>query len=107
MGSGVEEFLPSAHATVMCRAVQEALNNICKHAEAQYVSVTVHLDGVHVRLVVEDDGRGIGAGAGRSSGLRRMQERAELLGGSFDVESAANNGTAVYVALPVDTEGVS
>ncbi len=80
----------------------EALSNAARHAEATEVSVSVAVDR-EVRLVVQDNGRGIGSD--RRSGMRNMQERAELLGGGLDVVSAPGHGTTLTWSVPVATKG--
>jgi PAS domain S-box-containing protein len=89
------------------RICQEALNNICKHAEASNVSVLLeHRDG-RISLVVEDDGIGFEPGKkavvtsdDRGMGLLGMKERAELVGGDIEIETALGKGTTVYVRVP-------
>jgi len=64
----------------------------------------------HAVLIVEDDGRGFDAvgveadGAVRGMGLVGMRERAALVGGTVEVESADGSGTTVYVRVPVRLE---
>ncbi len=75
--------------------VREALSNVARHAQGH--SVVVHLAvGDEVVLTVTDDGTGYVDG-GRSSGLRNMTERAEALGGSFEVRRAGDDGGTVAV----------
>lgn len=89
------------------RIGQEALNNICKHAKANNVSVLLeHLEG-EISLIIEDDGIGfepskkaVLTGEDRGMGLLGMKERAELIGGAFEIESSIGNGTTVYVRVP-------
>ena len=66
-----------------------------------------------LKLVVEDDGVGfdldpntIFTGEDRGMGLIGMKERAELLGGSFNIESSVGNGTSVFVRVSADGSGV-
>jgi PAS domain S-box-containing protein len=89
------------------RIAQEALNNTAKHAHANRVSVLLELRDETLTLVVEDDGRGFEAkeeavmtGNGRGMGLLGMKERAELFGGTTEIETAPGKGTAVYVRVP-------
>jgi PAS domain S-box-containing protein len=87
------------------RIAQEALNNVLKHAAATHVDVLLELrDGV-LTLIVEDDGRGFDAENppqrdGRGIGLVSMRERAALLGGALEVETAVDDGTTVYARVP-------
>jgi PAS domain S-box-containing protein len=90
------------------RIAQEALQNVQKHAGSTRVSVQLEFrDGLAV-LVVEDDGRGFdseAAGAGGSMGLINMRERAVLVGGELEIESAPGAGTTVFVRVPFGAPG--
>jgi two-component system sensor histidine kinase UhpB len=92
--------------TNLYRIVQEALNNVVKHARASRVSVLVHLRREGVTLIVEDDGRGFNVRdvpSGDDShgfGMIGMRERTELLGGDFEVESGPEQGTSILVRVP-------
>jgi PAS domain S-box-containing protein len=96
------------------RIIQEALTNVAKHSRAARASLVVErLDGV-VRVIIEDDGRGFDTAAiggvevsSRRLGLRGMQERAVLLGGSLEVESSPGSGTTLFVRMPVDASRTS
>ncbi len=89
------------------RIVQEALNNIAKHAKASNASVLLQrLDGT-IRLIIEDDGIGfkpsekaIITDDDRGMGLLGMKERAELIDGRIEIESSIGNGTTIYVRVP-------
>ncbi len=63
--------------------LSEALTNVARHARASRAQVAVETDGRELRLTVADDG--VGLPGRRRSGLRNMAERAEQLGGSFEV----------------------
>jgi len=90
------------------RIVQEALNNVAKHAHATRVDVLLSTANGQVVLVIEDDGVGFELTdpsiSSRGIGLASMRERAGLAGATLDVESTIGRGTAVYIkAAP--TEG--
>lgn len=101
-------FPPSLEITVY-RVVQEALNNVRKHAAARRVGLIVEQREGELRVIVEDDGRGFDparlrpAAPGRHLGLRGMAERAAQAGGRVEVESAPGRGTTLYLRLPVPT----
>lgn len=87
----------------LLRAVQEALNNVWKHARAAQVVVTLSYMGERVALDVRDDGTGFvpsEAMNGVGFGLRAMRERIEQLGGELAIESEMGAGTTVSVLLP-------
>ena len=91
--------------TALYRIVQEALTNVAKHAGAGRVSIVVTRRRGGVTAVVEDDGRGFGAGETRGDGLGLvgMKERVALLGGRLAIESARDEGTALVAYVPVPT----
>jgi two-component system sensor histidine kinase DegS len=101
--------LAEAAQTVVLRVVQEALQNVRKHAGATNVVVaTSRSDGQWV-VEVRDDGRGFDTGAvaargRRNFGLQFMRERAELVGAQFEVRSRPEAGTVVRLAIPVPRE---
>ena len=107
VANGVHDVPPDVQEHLY-RLTQEALHNVAKHAAANHVSVMVERRGAELVLLVEDDGRGFSEddtlGRSRASGLglTSMRERAAIIGGSLTVESAAGQGTSVYVriALP-------
>jgi signal transduction histidine kinase len=86
------------------RITQEALNNALKHAKARTISVQLNVSRDVIRLSVEDDGSGMTV-SNRSSinsgnGLINMRDRAEVMGGQFNVESDDHRGTLVTVEVP-------
>lgn len=92
------------------RIVQEALNNVAKHASAHRVSILLERRGSEVVLIVEDDGAGFNVQSIASParqhgglGLVSMQERAALVGGHVQFESARGKGTTVFVRIPART----
>jgi PAS domain S-box-containing protein len=94
------------------RIAQGALTNVARHAAASKVSIQLSDRDHHVVLSVEDDGRGFDLTELRARrdvrsgmGLRGMRERAELLGGAFEVESTPQQGTKIQVRIPVPQAG--
>jgi len=96
--------LPRAQSLALFRIFQEALTNVARHAGAQLIEVRLAATPEALTLQVHDDGRGIQAGeiAGlRSLGLLGMRERAQRLGGTFDIQGVPGDGTIVTVSIPV------
>ena len=87
------------------RIAQEAAANVLKHAEATSITLTLKLIGDRVVLGVRDDGCGFVPEAKRqrgSLGLSGMSERAQLLDGNFDCDSAPGRGTVVTASIPFE-----
>jgi PAS domain S-box-containing protein len=104
---GIERrrFLPDFE-TAIYRIVQEALNNVARHANVDVVRVRVWADEDHVGVQIEDAGVGFDPDASArhdrtSTGLRGMRERAELLDGHLTVDSAPGRGCRVTCELPI------
>ncbi len=100
-----EERLPPAVETALFRAVQEALTNVAKHADADRVRIAVAFLPQVLEVRVEDDGRGFDVpevlhGEGAGLGLLGMRERMGLLDGSVEIASRPGEGTRVTLRVP-------
>jgi PAS domain S-box-containing protein len=85
--------------------VQEALNNVLRHAKASQVHVHIQLFEDRVSVEVSDNGAGFEldlAAKGRGLGLISIRERAQRLGGELDIESVLGQGTRIYLEIPLD-----
>jgi two-component system CheB/CheR fusion protein len=105
--------LPSLVETSLYRIAQEALNNVAKHAAATSVDMLLERRDAQAVLIIEDNGRGfdpfrVEAEPMRGMGLIGMRERAALVGGSVEIESAPGQGTTVFVRVPykLETKGL-
>jgi signal transduction histidine kinase len=117
-----DERLPAATETAIFRVIQEALNNVGKHADTKRVdlslerrpTVTSSASGGErgsIRLTVRDYGRGFvpeessgrraPGGPGERVGMTGMRERVVLLGGDFRVVSRPGAGTTVVAEIPL------
>jgi len=96
------EWLEPPDALHVLRLMQEALTNALKHARASRVRVVTRDLGRRVEIRVEDDGEGFDVGTiSQGRGLRGLQRRAKVLGGSLRVDSSPGHGTVVTLRLPV------
>jgi GAF domain-containing protein/ketosteroid isomerase-like protein len=77
----------------------EALTNIAKHAYASQAQVRISRRDGWLELTVRDDGRG-GADASTGTGLTGLADRVEAIGGTIQIESPQDAGTAIHVRLP-------
>jgi two-component system sensor histidine kinase UhpB len=100
---GLDGRLPADLETLAYRVVQEALNNVGKHAGARRAQVVARCEHGELQLVVADDGRGFDAAAaeGDGSGLRGLRDRVELFGGRLEIGSRRGRGTRIAARVPL------
>jgi signal transduction histidine kinase len=104
LAADVPERLCPPAETALFRIVQEAVNNVLRHAQAQHVRVALQRTGGDVTLEISDDGQGFDAQLprpGRQIGLWSMRERVEQLGGKLEVSSVPGQGTIVSAVVPL------
>jgi signal transduction histidine kinase len=102
-----EEFtIPNAHRLTIYRAVQEALTNVQRHAQAQHVWVQLSHQTDTVQLMVSDDGVGLPAHLDENRfGLRGLRERVAQLGGRLELGNRDAGGAQLRVYLPLTIDG--
>ncbi|MGW0593169.1 GAF domain-containing protein [Streptosporangium sp. NPDC002607] len=100
MDGQLDNRVPPEVADHLLAVLREALSNAVRHARAGRIDVSVEALDDRLTLVVRDDGVGL-AGDGRRSGLRNLQERAALLGGSFEIVSPETGGTSLTWSVPL------
>ncbi|MEV7005982.1 sensor histidine kinase [Streptosporangium sp. NPDC051022] len=96
---------PTKVEVVLLRTAQEALANVRKHARASAVTVTMEYASAALRLVVRDDGVGLGPSDGEGYGLRGMRARVEQVGGALSLSTPRGGGTAVEIVVPLRGSG--
>jgi signal transduction histidine kinase len=101
--------LPARTEAEVLRIVQEALNNVRKHADATVVRVRSSIEEGSIVIVVADNGRGFDPTAiGKGGfGIRGMRERTDLISGSLSLESRPGDGARVIVRFPAVGEGIA
>jgi two-component system NarL family sensor kinase len=104
--TGDEQRLDASKEIVVYRIVQQALNNVLKHAEASSVQVSLNYSLESLSVSIQDDGRGfdtaiITSKDNQGAGVRNMIHRAELIQASIRVESLQNRGTRIILSLPL------
>jgi len=102
--------LPPSTEIQLMWIVQEALTNVRNHAEADSAAVRFSARDGELLLSVADDGRGFDPERRVRTGwphfgLQTMRERAEAVGGRFEIESGPERGTTVHVRLPISDNG--
>jgi len=101
--TGNERRLEPYLEVMLFRAIQEVLGNAARHSQATSVKVMLDLGEDRVRVSVDDNGRGFDPESlqqSNSLGLKLIRERAEMLGGNFEVDSNPGKGTRVSFAVP-------
>lgn len=101
--TGNERRLEPYLEVMMFRAIQELLGNAARHSQATLVKIMLDLGEDRVRVSVDDNGKGFDADAiqqGNSLGLKLIRERAEMLGGTFEIDSNVGKGTRISFAVP-------
>lgn len=104
-GDGFAQRLPSGAEIALFRIVQEALNNVAKHANATLVDIRLQRTGAGCVMSVTDDGIGfdpLNASNDRlriGLGIVTMKERAQAIGGSLAVKSVPGSGTGIIIRL--------
>jgi|SRR5690242_16392058 signal transduction histidine kinase len=101
--------LQNQQELILFRLVQEALNNIIKHAKATRIKIAIAFEPNIFTLHVTDNGVGFSAGElklnpVRGSGLRNMENRAKMINGNFTCTSVPGKGTSIFIALPIETK---
>lgn len=101
------ESMEKDTSIALFRIVQEGLANIIRHAQAKTVKLEMHGDEKSCVLTLSDDGRGFDANDPEfrwSHGLWGMRQRAEGVGGHFDIKSGVGVGTTLSVAVPLSRQ---
>jgi PAS domain S-box-containing protein len=99
--------IPTEVELTIYRIAQEALNNVEKHSKAAHVATSLRCPrNAHVLLIVRDDGKGFAPEArqGAGWGLQNMTERAALLKGTVEVDSAPRKGARITVQIPLEPD---
>ena len=99
----VDTAVPNRVTQHVLAVAREALTNVAKHADATSVTIEVALDPARdrLRMVVRDDGCGLGDPSGDGRGLRNLESRARALGGTFTAGAGADGGTVVRWEVPI------
>ena len=109
MVQNMDSRLPTHYEVAIFRFIQEALNNVAKHANATQARVLLEVSGGHIHISIEDDGSGFhiaevlsDESGRRNLGIATLRQQAEtLLRGEFGIESAVGRGTRVAAVVPL------
>lgn len=106
--TGEPVFMDGKKELVIFRIVQEALNNIIKHARAGKIMLLMNYGEKNLDIKITDDGCGISNGsatatpAGRGAGLGNMKKRAAMAGGRCEIAPRPGGGTMVNITVPME-----
>lgn len=102
------KFLPEDTAFGLYRIIQEAINNMLKHADASEAKLRIDCQKDYIYIEVADNGKGFDTRTGVSYqglGLQSMRERAFLMGANLEIESLPGAGTSIKLQLPLIQHG--
>lgn len=108
--TGSERRLEPYIEVVVFRAIQELLSNTALHAQANSMKVQLDINERQVRAAIEDNGRGFDPHAVPTEAeltIKAIRERMDLLGGSFDLDSAAGQGARFTFTVPVEAKSIA
>jgi two-component system NarL family sensor kinase len=105
--TGSPIFLDSQKELVIFRIIQEAFNNIIKHAKASLVKLNLDYNIDHIKVLVTDNGQGFSFDTVKqnknkelNAGLNNMQKRASLFNGRTSIDSTPGSGTKILITIP-------
>ncbi len=108
--NGNYDTLSSKQKTYLFRIVQEALNNVVKHAIASNIRILLHQNKSIILLEILDNGKGCNfdnKNKDSHNGINNMKERANLLNGNLNIESFPGMGTKIALIFPLDEKNTS
>jgi len=104
--AGDPVYMDTQKELIIFRIIQEAFNNVIKHAHATNSTLTLHYNAAALNITVQDNGSGfvvpeifISDKSGKA-GLKNMQTRTKMIGGDMQLESGINKGTILSFILP-------
>jgi PAS domain S-box-containing protein len=105
-----ENDVPDPLKTVIYRVLQEAMHNVAKHSNADFVSISLKRAGERIEFLVRDNGQGFdpkealsNESSRRGLGLSSMRERTELSSGHLTIESTKGGGTTIRASWPCES----
>ena len=101
--TGTERRLESYQEVMVFRAIQEMLNNAARYSQANLVKAQLDMGDLNIKASVDDDGKGFDLDMLEQKsgmGLKIIRDRVEMLGGSFEMDSAVGRGTRIVFSIP-------
>jgi signal transduction histidine kinase len=102
----LQTVLPTPINKTIYRVIQEALTNVCKHAEASVVKLQLQQTLSYIYLSITDNGQGFQSqGSASGFGLQGMRERVAALRGRLQIDTQPGSGCCIQVEIPLEGEG--
>jgi signal transduction histidine kinase len=103
ISTGTLEALPRSAETTLLRIGHEAITNAIRHANPSRIEIRLHIQTQQVTLDIRDNGRGfdVHSRSGLGFGIRAMNARATSHGGTLNLSSTPQDGTSVFVTIPL------
>jgi two-component system, NarL family, sensor kinase len=106
---GIPDHLTLEKELILFRILQEAINNILKHADASRIVVDLSFSREQLQLEITDNGKGFNLAEllgqpGTGAGLKNMQKRIRMISGQFSMETEPGKGTRIDIRLPANPE---
>jgi two-component system, NarL family, sensor kinase len=101
---GLEQRLDANIETILYRVIQECVNNVIKHANANTLDISIIREPGEIRATIEDNGQGFDTANSKKFdgiGLRNIRTRVEYLKGTVDFDSSPGKGTLVALHVPI------
>ncbi len=107
--NNIDRYFTKQDAIQIYRVIQESVNNIIKHSGASEAVITIVLNKDSILITIKDDGIGIEGYEKTSTsqfgfGLSGIMERVRILKGKIDIKSTPNNGTNIFITIPIANE---
>ena len=103
--TGNPVYMDNQKELIIFRIIQEAFNNIIKHANASKTRLALHYNAVKLEITISDDGKGFDtelAGSNREAGLKNMATRVKALKGDMLINSRPGHGTVLSFLIPIE-----
>ncbi len=103
--AGLDDRLDEQTEVILYRVIQEAVNNVIKHAGASELSIQIEKDEQGIAVAIEDNGKGFdvsGLPDNEGIGMKNIRSRIALLNGTLDLDSMPGKGTLLAIYIPVE-----